>query len=802
MFLRNALLRNVTMPVRLPLPAGTATPKVIAPSPSADVATLGQEDRLTPPPSPPSLAQMRLLNSELAEINDQLRASLEQQRSAAQVPLNVLYSTNVAVILLDAQLNIRLFTPASQSLFSMLAQDIGRPLADLCPLASDANLLDDARTVMRDHTPLERDVESRSGVSFTRRISPYYQADDVQGVLITFINVCDRKQLTLALEEAKHKAELANLARSRFLASASHDLRQPLQTLKLLQGLLLGLLKDEQPRKLTARIGETVGAMSGMLNALLDINHIETGAITANPVSLRVSDLLDRLADEFSYKAGAKGLKLKVVPCHLSVDSDPRLLEQMLRNLLANALKHTDEGRVLLGCRRHGRWLSIEVWDTGKGLTPTALEHLLADDEPDDSNSLGSGAGLPVVKHLCAVLGHRLRVQSKWATGSAFSIDVALSADSVSLQGAVQEDTHSITDGEMILIVEDDAEVLALLGALLKSEGYQVAMAVDGVTALESVTHGGVQPDLILADFNLPGAINGLQVITQLRKKLHRRIPAIILTGDISRQTSHDVAFEHCTQLNKPAKLKEVMFVITALLAQQRLGGVEAEQADDEANQASASMIFVVDDDDLFRETIRGVLESSDYQVQDYPSCEAFLEGYAPGLNACLLIDAHLPGMKGLELLQQLRRNGDDLPAVMISGSSEISVAVEAMKAGASDFIEKPFGRSELLQSVAQALEHSHDANKKLAWVQEATHCIDTLTDRQRQIMDLVLAGHPSKNIAVDLGISQRTVENHRASIMTRTHAKSIPALARIALAATAHPPVKSSGVPSTSYKS
>lgn len=176
-------------------------------------------------------------------------------------------------------------------------------------------------------------------------------------------------------------------------------------------------------------------------------------------------------------------------------------------------------------------------------------------------------------------------------------------------------------------------------------------------------------------------------------------------------------------------------------------------------------------------------MESKDYLVRDYESCEAFLEDYSPGLHACLLIDAHLPGMQGLH---RLRSNGDDLPVVMISVSSEVSIAVEAMKAGASDVIEKPFGRSEVLQSVALALEHSIDANKKLAWTQQATLCIDSLTLRQRQVMDMVLAGYPSKNIAAELGISQRTVENHRASIMTRTHSKSIPALARIALAANA----------------
>ncbi|QAY86150.1 response regulator [Pseudomonas arsenicoxydans] len=781
------------MPVRLPLDAGTAKPKVITPSPSADASTLNSEKQSDSLIATESLDQLRSLNNELTDMNDQLRYSLEQQRAASLVYLNVLYSINIAAILLDEDLNIRLFTPASQSLFNILAQDIGRPLADLRPLASDSNLLEDARTVMRDKTPLEREVESRSGVSFTRRISPYSQQDSFgDGVVITFTDICDKKQITQALEKATQKAELATATRSRFLACASHDLRQPLQTLKLLQGLLLDILNDEQPRKLTVRIGETVGAMSGMLNALLDINHIETGTVQATPVSFRVSDLLDRLADEFSYKAGAKGLKLKVVPCHLSVESDPRLLEQILRNLLSNALKYTYEGRILLGCRRHGGWLSIEVWDTGIGMESSVLESLIEEQDPTDNPGQESGAALLIVKRLCAVLGHRLRAQSSFAKGSTFSIDVALSRECTTLPIVVQDgkpqEPGAVTKNGMILIVEDDAELLELLGNLLKSEGYQVAMAIDGATALDSVTHGGVQPDLILADFNLPGSINGLQMITQLRKKLHRSIPAIVLTGDISRQTSRDVAFEHCTQLNKPAKLKEIIFVITSLLAHQCSATVNDELLEDsDSCDPGPSTIFVVDADDLFRDTIRGVLESSDYHVQDYASCEAFLTDYSPGLRACLLVDAHSPGMDGLELLYRLRSNGDDLPAVMISGSSDVSIAVDAMKAGASDFIEKPFGRIEVLQSIARALEHSLDASKKLAWTQEAAHYIDSLTLRQRQIMDMVLAGHPSKNIAAELGISQRTVENHRASIMARTHSKSIPALARIALAANAH---------------
>ena len=184
------------------------------------------------------------------------------------------------------------------------------------------------------------------------------------------------------------------------------------------------------------------------------------------------------------------------------------------------------------------------------------------------------------------------------------------------------------------------------------------------------------------------------------------------------------------------------------------------------------------------REAIREVLEDDGRTVEDYATCEAFLEAYHPGRDACLLIDAYLPGMSGLELLQRLHDAGHRLPAIMITGNSDVPMAVQAMKAGAADFIEKPISRGELLASIERALEQSRDSSKLAAWQEAAAKHVAGLTPRQRQIMDLVLAGHPSKNIAADLGISQRTVENHRASIMKKTGSKSLPALARLALAA------------------
>ncbi len=207
-------------------------------------------------------------------------------------------------------------------------------------------------------------------------------------------------------------------------------------------------------------------------------------------------------------------------------------------------------------------------------------------------------------------------------------------------------------------------------------------------------------------------------------------------------------------------------------------------QAAATVTSAEPPVIFIVDDDNRVREEMRGLFQEGGRHVEDFATCKAFLEAYRPGREACLLVDAYLPGMSGLELLQQLNDAGHLLPSIMITGNSDVAMAVRAMKAGASDFIEKPISRGELLAAVERALDQARDSRKLLAWQENAAADVARLTPRQQQIMTLVLAGHPSKNIAADLGISQRTVENHRASIMTRTGAKSLPALARLALAA------------------
>ncbi len=199
-----------------------------------------------------------------------------------------------------------------------------------------------------------------------RRIREHASAS--RKILVTVDDITERKRVEEALDAAKQQAELANLGKSRFLAAASHDLRQPLQTIGLLQGVLARTLKDASALKLVAKLGETLGAMSGMLNTLLDINQLEAGIVLPAPSEFPINDLLLQLSSEFAYHAQANGLDWHVVPCGLTVRSDRNLLEQILRNLLSNAVKYTSAGSVLLGCRRRGGLLRIEVWDTGIGI--------------------------------------------------------------------------------------------------------------------------------------------------------------------------------------------------------------------------------------------------------------------------------------------------------------------------------------------------------------------------------------------------------------------------------------------------
>lgn len=751
-----------------------------------------------------SKEELQSLNEELTALNAQLQETLERQRTTANDLQNVLYSTDVATLFLDPHLNIRFFTPATRSLFNVLPSDIGRPLMDLHSLASDATLAVDARAVLQSADASEIEIATPEGLWFTRRILPYRTHDNgVEGVVITYADITERKAAKSRLEEATKVAEMANLAKSRFLAAASHDLRQPLQTLALVQGLLAKEVQSESAKKLVKLMDQTSDSMSSMLNTLLDINQIDAGIIRPEIVRFPVNDILERVRDEFSYLAQAQGLIFRVVPCGLVLQSDPNMLEQMIRNLLANAFKYTTTGKVLLGCRRHRNMLSIEVWDTGIGIPEDHVNLIFEEyyqlDNPARERGRGLGLGLSIVQRLSKLLGYPLRVKTRQGAGSAFIIEVIQPISEPDLSKPISKrrvpgpSLEARSHSGAILVVEDDPELRGLLEILLKNEGYHTALAVNGTVAQDLVARGTFVPELILADFNLPNGLSGVQTSAKIRAILGYDIPVIVLTGDISTQTLLEISQQDFLHLKKPVKLPSLISSIRDLLAAAGAESVKPKTSmPDTGLHSQPRTIYVVDDDAGIRVALRAVFEEQGWKVRDFISAEDFLAAYRTTSQRdesqtevqCLLVDAYLPGMSGLELLQSLHEAGDRLPSVMMTGNSDVPMAVKAMQAGASDFVEKPISYSELLASLGRALEQSQDSDKRSAWQITAASHVAGLTARQHQIMEMVIAGHPSKNIAADLGISQRTVENHRAAIMKRTESKSLPALARVAFAA------------------
>ena len=732
-----------------------------------------------------SKEELQSLNEELIALNSQLQETLDRSRIASDDLQNILYSTNVATLFLDQKLRIRFFTPATKTFFSVIPGDIGRPLADLQSLADDGDLLADARIVLLQSTTIEREISGPDATWFVRRIFPYRTHDDrVEGVVITFINITERRRTAAALDEARRAAERSNRGKSRFLAVASHDLRQPLQSLSLIQEMLRLNVADAKSQEQIGRFGVLLDAMTGMLNSLLDINQIESGVLEVSEGPFALASLFERLRDEFVPLAEAQELELRVMPSSATLMSDARLLEAMLRNLLANAIRYTPPGgRILLGCRHPGAMLRIEVWDTGIGITADQLGPIFDEfhqvDNPASTRGRGFGLGLTIVRELGLLLGHPVAVRSRPDKGSVFAITVppAPAGEHVAQRPASLAHAGPTT-GCTIALVEDDASVREALEALLTEAGHTVISASDGPGALALANEGAILPDLLLTDYNLPGGMNGLVVLANLRAALKQHIPGIVLTGDISKDALAEIELADCLLLSKP---------VTAAKLHAAIRKVTPEGSADHGPGAlhPTRLICILEDNPDMRKAMLSVLGHENWQVTTYPSAEAFVADETTGDDRCLIMDTNLPGMSGLALIEKLRAEGDSLPAILITGAGDIAMAVQAMRSGASDFIERPVSRRDLIDSIERAVSGATIGRGRDAAADAVEQKLTTLTVRQKGVLAMVMAGKPSKNIAADLGISQRTIESHRAQIMQKLGVRTIPDLVRAVLMVT-----------------
>ena len=387
--------------------------------------------------------------------------------------------------------------------------------------------------------------------------------------------IYERAQVEDALRLAKADAETANLSKTRFIAAASHDLLQPLNAARLFVTALAERSLGDKERGYVDHIDRALANVEALLGTLLDISKLDAGAVTAERTDLVAGDLLKRLAEEFAPVAAGAGLDLVYVPCSMVVRSDPALLGRVLRNFIANAIRYTQSGRVLLGCRRHGSVARIEVWDTGIGIPENATEQVFEEfrqlgprGRPEGH---GVGLGLAIVKRLARVLGHPIGVRSRLGKGSLFFIDVPVGTRPCSL--ARCESTRRVsTDGlasAFAVIIEDQDSVRTGMCALLQSWGCSAIAAIDGRTALLELSRAERRPDILIADYHLDRGANGLAAIDDVRE-VHGPVPALIVTADRSREVLDAVRRRGFYALQKPLKPAKLRALIAHLLSKHR----------------------------------------------------------------------------------------------------------------------------------------------------------------------------------------------------------------------------------------
>ncbi|WP_044872372.1 NahK/ErcS family hybrid sensor histidine kinase/response regulator [Pseudomonas sp. LFM046] len=372
------------------------------------------------------------------------------------------------------------------------------------------------------------------------------------------------------LREARDAAEAANLSKDKYLAAASHDLLQPLNAARLLVSTLRERELPGSEKQLVERTHQALEGAEDLLTDLLDISKLDQSAIKPDLDTYALEDVLGPLASEFQSVAEAAGLGLRVRIPHLCIRTDFRLLTRILRNFLSNACRYTERGRILLGARRCGDRLRLEVWDTGRGIPADKLEAIFLEFNQLDvgraAERKGVGLGLAIVDRIASMLEYRVQVRSQPGRGSVFSIDVPLVQ--AQPQARANPEPRPVTGdplpGQRLLVVDNEPGILESMSALLAQWGCQVLTATDVDGALEAL--GEQAPDLILVDYHLDHGVVGCDLIQAVRQRFARELPAVIITADRSDQCRRKLQDLSVPLLNKPVKPGKLRAVISQLI--------------------------------------------------------------------------------------------------------------------------------------------------------------------------------------------------------------------------------------------
>jgi signal transduction histidine kinase/CheY-like chemotaxis protein len=379
-----------------------------------------------------------------------------------------------------------------------------------------------------------------------------------------------------ALRVQKDAAEAATLAKSRFLAAASHDLRQPVHALSLFVGALQGANLPSDAQRLLDHIDGAVASVDGLFAALLDISRLDAGAVPVRPGVFAVQPMLARICRDNAMEAQAKGVALRLHPCGAHVATDPLLLERIVRNLVGNAVRYTDRGRVVVGCRRAGGMLCVQVWDTGRGIPADEQGRIFEEfhqlHEPGADRGPGLGLGLAIVRRLTDLLALKLSLRSAPGRGSSFSVTVPLAAMPAAADPV--PDLPAAQTGALVLVIDDNAGIREAMGALLRRWGHAPAAGASGPDALAAAA--GRRPDLIICDFHLGQGADGIATIAAIRAEAGAPVPALLITGDSSLGVAESAQAAGLLVLQKPVPNGRLRTAVARLLAQNAQQALEA----------------------------------------------------------------------------------------------------------------------------------------------------------------------------------------------------------------------------------
>lgn len=639
--------------------------------------------------------ELQSMNEELTTANNELKDKVDELTQTNDDLDNLLGSTDIATLFLDAEMRIGLFTEASQHLFNLIKTDVGRPVSDITPkFTGNRSLLSDAKLVLSKLIPIEDEVVTEDNEYYLRRVLPYRTRDNrIGGVVITFIDITQRKlieqktqhlaaimrdsndavttmdlngkittwnrgaekiygwtekqALTMTLQDmvplserleiqrlikriangeviesfesqhltndgrtlniwftitplfdrdhrvsaiatterditqrkqiekclldAKNQAEASHAMKSRFLAMASHDLRQPLHSLALLNSSFEKITDDPEARKILDIQRQSLDRMSHLLNSLLDISKLESGTTTVTPKIVEIAPFLNNIVAEFNNEAVNKGLKLKVEANKVSAYTDPNLLSQLIQNLVSNAICYTNGGAITISCIRDRDRLRMAVSDTGIGIPKEKIQYIFNDYFRTETKAMASGGnlglGLAIVRRIANLLDTKIDVESEVGKGTTFSFFVPVARNKTLNKkrpdGADKKNPPQQKNTDSILLIDDDAVVLESTTMLLKLDGFTVlpaALPPEAYKLLEQTT-----PDIIVTDYHLQHADTGVDLVRKARQQCRAVIPAIVITGDTTHLPDK-LDMENMRVLTKPLTEKKLTETIAEML--------------------------------------------------------------------------------------------------------------------------------------------------------------------------------------------------------------------------------------------